>query len=324
MATSLQKLLFTYFGMEELKDALASIGEPLTGTKDQLVARIIATWESHNRDIYDLLDFAETYMLRDMCKDYNLDSYGKHEILKRRLEKAQIIKSASLKTEEFSKKLKSQNNNQENLHPKIYYIMHSKSGRTSVALAVIGIGLTIFFGILSMSNSPQTITENTNQDFTNVSPGSLTIANNTFNNFQIETLMKENIENNNRPWIAGFEIAVLEDEIWYSFQNFGNTPNTGGILTFQVSDALITRENFELGHTKTVPLQVLMPEQKLTSKFTGGIMEVANKAQVGESELYLAVVFDYTFGNEGMGKYGFIGKFNPERQSFDLVDTWAE
>jgi len=59
MGLSIKKLLDDYFSKEQVQDALRDIGEPTSGNKDELVQRVRNNWESHNRDIYELLDFTD-------------------------------------------------------------------------------------------------------------------------------------------------------------------------------------------------------------------------------------------------------------------------
>ena len=91
MGISLAKFLNDYFTVNELKYALSDIGELTTGTKVELVKRLVVQWEPHNRDKYDLLDYLDEYMLVNLCNDYNIDSDGEENLLKRRIKKARLL-----------------------------------------------------------------------------------------------------------------------------------------------------------------------------------------------------------------------------------------
>jgi hypothetical protein len=91
MGIALAKYLNDYFTVSELKDALSNIGELTTGTKIELVKRLVAQWESHNRDKYDLLDFLDEDVLANLCDDYNIGSNGDENLLKRRIKKARLL-----------------------------------------------------------------------------------------------------------------------------------------------------------------------------------------------------------------------------------------
>ncbi len=94
MGLSVKKLLDDYFGIDQVQDVLGDIGESTSGNKDELVQRVRDNWESHNRDIYELLDFTDKDYLRMICYHYNLDATSaKHDVLKRRIKKANLLGS---------------------------------------------------------------------------------------------------------------------------------------------------------------------------------------------------------------------------------------
>lgn len=73
MGLSIDDLLFKYLSKEQIQDALRDIGEPTSGTKDELVRNLKNRWKSYNRDYYDLLDFVDAEMLEAICYHYKLD-----------------------------------------------------------------------------------------------------------------------------------------------------------------------------------------------------------------------------------------------------------
>ncbi len=77
--------ILSYFGVDDLKDALREIGEIQTGTRQELAKRVYSKWVTYNRKVEDLLDFLDKDTLADMCYDHNLDDKGSIEILKRRI-----------------------------------------------------------------------------------------------------------------------------------------------------------------------------------------------------------------------------------------------
>jgi len=92
MALTVRVLLQRYFYLEEVKAALNDIGEPSSGSKSQLVSRLVANWESHNRDFYALLDYLDVQTLRVICKDYGLDYRGDRAALLRRIRRSNLSK----------------------------------------------------------------------------------------------------------------------------------------------------------------------------------------------------------------------------------------
>ena len=91
MGLSVRTLLLRYFYLDEVKAALTDIGESTTGSKSQLAARLIATWESHNRDVYDVFEFLDVQTLRIICKDYGIDHIGDRITLLRRIRRSNLL-----------------------------------------------------------------------------------------------------------------------------------------------------------------------------------------------------------------------------------------
>jgi hypothetical protein len=101
MGLTAKMLLERYFYVEEVRSALSDIGEPLSGSKPKLIERLIASWESHNRDLYDLFDFLYAETLRTICKDYGLDFYGDRATLLRRIRRAELITTGKKRFEKI-------------------------------------------------------------------------------------------------------------------------------------------------------------------------------------------------------------------------------
>lgn len=91
MTISVKRLLDSYYSVDDLKDALADIGEPMTGTKDVLINRIILEWPEHNMDLKDLLEYMAPDALEAFCQFYKLDDSGTDETLIRRVVKSNVV-----------------------------------------------------------------------------------------------------------------------------------------------------------------------------------------------------------------------------------------
>ena len=152
MGLPLNKLLDEYFRADELQDVLRDIGESTSGTKKELIKRVHDNWESHNRDIYELLDFIDKDYLQMICYHYNLDATkAKHDVLKRRIKKANLLGSggkASSQVDDsrsFKKpKIKAENNSQvTDVHFHIGSVTHSKWGKIGVVSTIVGIAIMI-------------------------------------------------------------------------------------------------------------------------------------------------------------------------------------
>jgi len=93
LAISVKRLLEDYFYAEDLQDALGDIGEPISGTKSELIKRLLGSWFEKNRTLRDLLDFLPDVALADLCQDFNIDPNGERATLIRRIMKNSVIQS---------------------------------------------------------------------------------------------------------------------------------------------------------------------------------------------------------------------------------------
>ena len=156
MGLSVKKLLDDYFRADQVQDALRDIGETTSGTKDELVQRLRNNWESHNRDIYKLLDFTDKDSLEMICYYYNLDATtAKHDVLKRRIKKANLLGSGKKPTAHVDRshdslipKNKSKpDTGVTDVHFHIGSVTHSKGGKIAIVLGIIGISVTIILSL---------------------------------------------------------------------------------------------------------------------------------------------------------------------------------
>jgi len=160
MGLDVDKLLCEYFSKQDVQDALRDIGEPTTGTKEELVDELTENWESHNRDKYDLLDFTEEFVLQDICSHYNLDdTTADHSVLKRRIKKAKLldsggrsIKSSKVDNSRFYPKKPEirqvEKSETRDVHFHFSTITQSKVGKLGITLAIIGIAVSIIIALV--------------------------------------------------------------------------------------------------------------------------------------------------------------------------------
>ncbi len=156
MGLSVTKLLNDYFSVDDLKDVLNDIGEPVSGTKDQLVKRVRTNWKSHNRDNYELLEFLDEDSLYMICHYYNIDTTSTSVPgLRNSIKKYGVLNSNS-----FGKIKKKKNNNIQtdfledkpfrDVHINIGHIKISKNNKIGIVIGIataiitlIGIIITI-------------------------------------------------------------------------------------------------------------------------------------------------------------------------------------
>ena len=152
MSLSVDKLLLEYLNKEQVQDALRDIGEPISGTKDELVRRLKNTWNSHNRDRYELLDFADDDSLQMICYHYNLDpTPTNNSTYIRRIKKVGLLDKNSRKLRDLKQETKLQkedspfrdvNINIENIHL-------SKNSKIGISIGIVGVIATVIGIILS-------------------------------------------------------------------------------------------------------------------------------------------------------------------------------
>ncbi|NIP61278.1 MAG: hypothetical protein GWN01_10240 [Nitrosopumilaceae archaeon] len=151
MGLSVRKLLFEYFSVYDLKDALFDIGEPMTGTKDELVDRLRYNWKTHNRRNYDLLDYLEKDALLLICQHYNLDvTPANEDALRRRIKKARLLDSNSYKRKNGSS-LESGHKPFGDVHFNIGTIKISKNSKIGIVAGIITTAATIIGVVLSLN-----------------------------------------------------------------------------------------------------------------------------------------------------------------------------
>ena len=152
MSLSVGKLLLEYLDKEQVQDALRDIGEPISGTKDELVRRLKNTWNSHNRDRYELLDFADDDSLQMICYHYNLDpTPTNNSTYIRRIKKAELLdkNSRKLKNLKQETKLQKEDNTFRDVNINVENIHLSKNSKIGLVVGIIGTVSTIIGIFLS-------------------------------------------------------------------------------------------------------------------------------------------------------------------------------
>jgi len=79
--------LLEYFTVDELKTLLSIINESQTGTRPELIERLMIEWPTHNKKWEGLLGYLDRPTLSRICEDYDIDHHGARDVLARRLGK---------------------------------------------------------------------------------------------------------------------------------------------------------------------------------------------------------------------------------------------
>ena len=145
MALNLRKFLDKYFSREDLQDALESISEPYSASKNELISRLIENWISYRRKWSDILDYADDDAIEDICDDYGLDSIGDRDLLIRRIKRAGILDKEKSSTITSFTKAKSEQSVERtpNINFNIGSVHISKGNKISIGLIAAVITLVI-------------------------------------------------------------------------------------------------------------------------------------------------------------------------------------
>ena len=95
MGLTVRKLLDVYFEKWELQNILDKLDEIISGTKPEIIERIIEEWPAHGHDYYNLFKSLDRQRLSRICKAYKLDSKGNKDKLVQRIKKHKLLDSKS-------------------------------------------------------------------------------------------------------------------------------------------------------------------------------------------------------------------------------------
>jgi len=153
MSLSTRKLLSDYFTVDDLKDTLADINEPVSGTKEQLISRISKTWKDHNHNNYELLELLDKTSLQMICYYYNLDATTTNKSTYiRRIKKAELLNINSSKSRNLTQetKLPKEAKQFRDVNINVEHIHFSKNSKIGIVIGIIGAVATVLGIILSM------------------------------------------------------------------------------------------------------------------------------------------------------------------------------
>lgn len=141
-------------------------------------------------------------------------------------------------------------------------------------------------------------------------------------NHQTE-LFQQDFDTNNRPWIGVDKMDVYNDKIVISFKNYGKIPNGSGTINVKFTNYFFEKEDI---HSKSEEyiLHVTMPGQIMKNVITSDMYdEMMLNAKNREWEIFLGAEINYPYKDNSIGNYGFIGKYNPESNKIDILETWG-
>lgn len=136
-------------------------------------------------------------------------------------------------------------------------------------------------------------------------------------------LLQKNFDINNRPWIGADDLNVYNDRMVIVLKNYGQIPNDSGIIYAKLTNYLFTQDDMRT-NSNSYTLHLIMPEQILKQVVKSEIYdEMMSKAKNHTWEVFFGAEIDYPYGDNENGNYGFIGKYNPESNEIDILETWG-
>jgi len=141
-------------------------------------------------------------------------------------------------------------------------------------------------------------------------------------------ILQDDFEINNRPWIAGDQVRMTNNSLIYDVENFGKIPNESGerkilVVMTNASEGLTKEILSEMPGSKN-SLMVIMPSQKISIILEEQIIQAIDESNELKMDLFLGIVLQYNYGDNKIGEYGYIGKYNTEDQYFDVIESWAD
>ena len=131
--------LLDYFSVDELKFLLSTINESQTGTRQDLINRILIEWPVHNKKWEQLPQFLDKSTLVQICKDYSLDHKGNRNNLEKRIKKELSSNKVTLNKIKIQPK---KNQQQRVLFPKDFHL-----SKTNTIIGILAIVVALAVGI---------------------------------------------------------------------------------------------------------------------------------------------------------------------------------
>jgi hypothetical protein len=123
-------------------------------------------------------------------------------------------------------------------------------------------------------------------------------------------------------WIGIDVITVVGDEIKLKYKNYGSIPNSRGMIWAKATSYIPEKKEL-LQSQNSAKLQILMPSQTQTSTMKSKeLSTLLPHVRNNEIDLYVSAAFDYQYGENRKFQWGFIGKYNPESNEVDILETW--
>jgi len=136
-------------------------------------------------------------------------------------------------------------------------------------------------------------------------------------------IMQQDSDVNNRPWIGGAGIRIINDYIEYDYKNFGKLPNNSGRIAQLAKTTVISKDEL-ISLPKPDVIASIMPTQEWTSHTKVDSVNLLKGALEGSNDIFVGNALDYQYGDGKTGHYGSIFKYDKELNNFSLIDSWSD
>lgn len=139
-------------------------------------------------------------------------------------------------------------------------------------------------------------------------------------------LTKQQMNASLRPWLGAAEDSLRitdTDQLTFSYQNFGQLPNTKMHVKKVRKESMIQRS--ELEQSKKEPIDfggICFPGQVRDYIIEFTTPNITEKAQNGEIKLFMGLILEYEFANNQFGQYGVIFEYRRDLKHFVIRNEW--
>ena len=135
--------------------------------------------------------------------------------------------------------------------------------------------------------------------------------------------LQQEINNQSRPWLGIINFTEYDkNRILFTYTNFGKIPNIDGKVSIIYNYTLISKDRL-YDASSTNDLGVIFPTQNNFMELTGLSTSVIEEAKSGKP-LYLGVLVQYDYANDGKGEYGVIVQYSTTLHTFIIVRDWTK
>lgn len=148
-----------------------------------------------------------------------------------------------------------------------------------------------------------------------------------FSRKEVDHLEKQ-AKTENRPWLGATTMMTINRaplQLIFHYKNYGKFPANDVEEKHGFSNEMLSKDAYEreLDGKKVPHTSVILPDQGANYTIGGITEEIANRLSELKP-LFLAIIIDYTFGENKKGRYGVIFEYRHAESYFTVRKEWAE